>query len=345
MIELRSDTLTIPSEKMLKSIQIAKIGDDGYGEDETVNKLQDKVAKIMKKEASILMPSGIMANLASLLAHSPRGSKILVGDESDIYIYEGGGASVCGGLVYEPIKTNTDGRLLIEDLKKGLPEDKYDPQFALPGVLCIENTHNRMGGIPLSIEYLKEVRDFSHQYNIPIHMDGARIFNASVSQNIDVSKIAKYSDSLMFCLSKGLSCPIGSMVVGTEEIIEKVHRLRKMLGGAMRQAGVVAAPGIVAIEEMVDRLKEDHKNAKILAKELEKIDGVEIDSEKIKTNIVIFKIVSKKFKNVDQIIKKLQKKGVNVLEFGHDRIRAVTHYGIEEKDVIKAAEIVSSVLK
>jgi len=344
MIELRSDTLTLPSEKMLKSIQSAALGDDGYGEDETVNKLQEKVAKRFGKEASILMPSGIMANLSSMMVHCPRGSKILVGDESDIYIYEGGGASVCGGLIYEPVHTNYDGCLLIDDLKKGLPEDKVDPQFALPGVICIENTHNRMGGIPLSIEYLKEVNDFSKEYKIPLHMDGARIFNASVAQKIPVSKIAKYADSLMFCLSKGLSCPIGSMVVGNEEFINGVHRLRKMLGGAMRQAGVVAAPGIIALDEMVERLKDDHANAKILAKELKKVDGIQINLNSVQTNIVIFKIVSKKYKNVMKIVKKLNQKGVNVLEFGHGRIRAVTHYGIEKDDVIKAAEIISSII-
>ena len=344
MIELRSDTLTLPTAEMLKEIQKAPLGDDGYGEDPTVNKLQKIAAKKLGKEAAILMPSGIMANLATLIAQCPRGSKIIVGDESDIYIYEAGGASVCGGLVYEPVKTQSDGRLLIEDIKKALPEDFDDPQFALPGVICLENTHNRMGGIPLSIDYLKEINSFSRKWKIPIHIDGARIFNASVAQNITVSEIAKYADTVMFCLSKGLSSPVGSMVAGRRDFIEKVHRIRKMLGGAMRQAGIIAAPGIIALRDVEKRLPIDHENAKILAKELSKIKGIEIDVNNIHTNIVIFRVRDNRF-TTDNFIKLLHKKGVNVLEFGHGRIRAVTHSGVKREDMFKAAKIISSLLE
>ncbi|WP_278256792.1 threonine aldolase family protein [Nocardioides convexus] len=211
------------------------------------------------------MPSGTMANLAALMTHVPRGGQVLVGDESDIYLYEAGGASVLGGIVYGPIATQPDGTLDLADLAAGWPPDLDDPQFALPALICVENTHNRTGGQVLATSYLAELRRFADDRGVPVHLDGARIFNAAVASGVDAAEIAQHADSLQFCLSKGLSAPIGSILAGEEAFVERARRLRKMLGGGMRQAGVVAAAGIVALTSMVDRLADDHVLAARLA--------------------------------------------------------------------------------
>jgi threonine aldolase len=343
MIEMRSDTFTLPTPEMLHAIQTAQLGDDVYGEDPTVNQLQELAAKKVGKEAALLMPSGTMANLATLLAQCQRGSKILVGNESDIYVYEAGGASICGGLIYEPLPTQSNGEILPEDIKNAFPDDPSDPQYVLPALLCLENPHNRMGGIPLSLEYLGSVCKLAHDYNIPVHMDGARVFNAAVAQKIEPQKITQYPDTVMFCLSKGLSAPIGSMIAGPAEVIKKIHRIRKMLGGGMRQAGVVAAAGIVALHNIGDLLKYDHENAVLFASELQKLQGVEIVNQVI-TNTVLFRLTDRKFPE-QEFIELLNKKGLNVSDFGHRRLRAVMHSGITKDDVRTAVQIIASVLK
>ncbi|MTI47962.1 MAG: low-specificity L-threonine aldolase [Firmicutes bacterium] len=344
MIELRSDTFTKPTKKMIEAISVTELGDDVYGEDNTVNRLETLSAEMLGKEAGCFMPSGTMANLASIMAHCPRGSKVLVGDESDIYIYEAGGAAVCGGIMYESIPTQVDGRLLIDDLEKSLLIDKNDPQFALPALICLENTHNRCGGIVLPLEYLKQVSELANKYKVPIHMDGARLFNASTYLGVKPSEIVKYADSVQFCLSKGLSAPIGSMVVGSKSFINKVRRIRKMLGGGMRQVGVVAAAGIVSLNEMVDRIKEDHDNTLILAKGLADIPGVEVNIDNVQTNIVFFTINDERY-TWQEFIERAQDLGLNIAELGYGRIRAVTHYGINKEDIYKALDIISNILK
>jgi threonine aldolase len=299
-------------------------------------------AKKVGKEAALLMPSGTMANLATLLAQCQRGSKILVGNESDIYVYEAGGASICGGLIYEPLPTQSNGEILLGDIKNAFPDDPGDPQYALPALLCLENPHNRMGGLPLSLEYLQSVCKFAHGHHIPVHMDGARLFNAAVAQNTELQKITQYPDTVMFCLSKGLSAPIGSMIAGPAEVIKKIHRIRKMLGGGMRQAGVVAAAGIVALQNIEERLKYDHEHAALFASELQKIKGVEVVNQII-TNTVLFRLTDTTFPE-QEFIKSLHKKGLNISAFGHRRLRAVTHSGITKDDVRTAVEIIASVL-
>ncbi|AIC93110.1 low-specificity L-threonine aldolase [Shouchella lehensis] len=343
MIELRSDTLTLPTEEMIRSITNAKLGDDVYQEDPTVKELEAETASIMGKEASILMPSGTMANLAAIMAHCPRGSKVLVGNETDIFIYEAGGASVCGGIIYEPIKTQKDGRLLIEDLNKVFLNDPEDPQFAIPSLICLENPHNKMGGRVLPISYLKEVYGFAVEKGIPLHMDGARIFNAANSMNKPVRELAQYANSIQFCLSKGLSAPIGSMVVGSHIFIQKVRRIRKMLGGGMRQSGIIAAPALIAINKMDKRLAEDHSNAKRLAVGLSVIDGIECDISTVDTNIVFFQI-DKEYYSTKEFIDLAKNKGLNIAELGSGRIRAVTHYGISSEDIDNALNIIKEIL-
>lgn len=344
MIELRSDTFTLPTKEMLEVIPTAVLGDDVYGEDPTVKELETLAARMLGKDAAILMPSGTMANLASLMAHCPRGSKVLVGDETDIYIYEAGGAVVCGGIMYEPIPTQSDGRLRIADLEKAFPDDASDPQFALPSLICLENPHNRKGGRVLPLDYLAEVKAFSESKHLPLHMDAARIFNAALALDVPVSEIAQHADSLQFCLSKGLSAPIGSMVLGSERFIEKVYRIRKMLGGGMRQAGVIAAPALFSLTNMVNRLADDHANARRLAEGLNKLEGIECNVDEVETNMVFFRIVDPRF-TWQTFVRSAFHEGVHVAELGHGRIRAVTHSGITERDIDCALDIIRRVMR
>ncbi|WP_322924640.1 low-specificity L-threonine aldolase [Paenibacillus campi] len=341
-IELRSDTFTLPTPAMLTAMTEAELGDDVYGEDPTVRKLETKAAEMLGKEAAIFMPSGTMANLASIMAHCPRGTKVLVGNESDIYIYEAAGASVCGGVMYEPIKTQADGRLDLYDLQQAIPRDLDDPQFALPSLICLENPHNRMGGRVLPLSYLADVQRFAQQHHIPVHMDGARIWNAAIALGVPAATIAAYADSIQFCLSKGLSAPIGSMVAGSQSFIQNVYRIRKMLGGGMRQAGVIAAAGIVALEQMVERLEEDHIHANRLAAGLAAIPGIACEPT-VETNIVFFRVTDPRF-TWEMVVQLLQQHGVYVDELGHGRIRAVTHAGIRTEQIEQALQVIRQIL-
>ena len=344
MINYISDTVTLPTQEMLDSILKAELGDDVYGKDNTVNELERVAAEIVGMESACLFPSGTMANLASILSHCPRGSKVLVGSESDIYIYEAGGASICGGIIYEPIPTQTDGSLKINDLEKGFPVDEEDPQYALPALICLENSHNRCGGRVLPLEYIREVSHFAAEKKVPIHMDGARIFNAAISLGIDVSEITKYIDSLQFCLSKGLSAPVGSIVAGKKSFVEKVRRIRKMLGGGMRQSGIIAAPGLVALKSMVDRLMSDHVNAKLLAEGLSTIKGININPNLVETNIVSFDFSGLNTSCFD-FIRNMEENGVVFSEMGHGRVRAVIHRHITSEDICNTIKIIKALYK
>lgn len=340
MIELRSDTFTLPTDAMRQAIARAELGDDVYQEDPTVRNLERMAADMLGKDAACLMPSGTMANLTSIMAHCPRGAAVIVGDESDIYIYEAGGVSICGGIVYAPVPTQPNGMLLIHDMKDAFPFDPDDPQFVLPALICLENTHNRCGGTVLPLRYLEDVKRFAYTQAVPVHMDGARIFNAAVALGVEPADIAQYVDSVQFCISKGLAAPIGSLVVGNSIFVEKVRRLRKMLGGGMRQAGIIAAAGILAIEQMVDRLAEDHINARRLAEGLSEMPGIAIDLDAVQTNIVIFRLTDERF-TWRSFIRAAQQRGVRIGELGHGRIRAVTHYGITADDIEQALDIIS----
>jgi threonine aldolase len=343
MIELRSDTFTLPTKQMLSAMTAAALGDDVYGEDPTVNQLEELAAEVVGKPAACLMPSGTMANLAALLVHVPRGGKILVGNESDIFLYEAGGASVCGGIVYEPIPTQPDGTLALDDLAAALPPDSDDPQFALPGLICVENTHNRMGGRVLCQSYLAQLHSFAASHGIPVHLDGARIFNAVVATGVAAERIAAHADSIQFCLSKGLSAPIGSILAGTSGFIEHARRVRKMLGGGMRQAGVVAAAGLVALTSMIDRLAEDHELAGRLAAGLAEMPGIEVDAGGVTTNIVLFRVTAEGL-DANSFVSAVRQRGLAVAGFGHGRIRAVTHRGLTLADISAAVGIMADVI-
>ncbi|MFE7778451.1 low-specificity L-threonine aldolase [Streptomyces sp. NPDC057445] len=344
MIEMRSDTFTLPTEQMMTAMMRATLGDDVYGEDPTVSRLEELAAKSVGKPAACFMPSGTMANLAALLVHVPRGGKVLVGSESDIYLYEAGGASVCGGIVYEPIPTQPDGTLALDDLTAAMPPDADDPQFALPGLICVENTHNRMGGQVLSQEYLAQLKRFATGHGLLVHMDGARIFNAAVASGVPADRIAAHADSIQFCLSKGLSAPVGSILAGEIAFIDKARRVRKMLGGGMRQAGVLAAAGLVALTSMVDRLAEDHRLAAQLAAGLAKVEGIDIDPAMVATNIVLFRVTADGL-DESRFLAAAEQRGLAMGEFGHGRIRAVTHRGLTSADVSHAVAIVADLVR
>lgn len=331
MIDYLSDTVTLPTQAMRDAMYRAEVGDDVYGEDPTVNRLEAKAAAMLGKEAACFMPSGTMANLTAILSHCRRGFEVLVGDESDLYNYEAGGPSVVGGVVFHPIATDERGRLKIEDLRRAV-RDPFDYQCARAGLICIENPHCRRGGRPLPLDYLEELQAFAQEQKLPIHMDGARIFNAALALKVPPARLAAYADSIQFCLSKNLAAPVGSMVVGDKTLVEDCRRYRKMLGGGMRQVGVIAAAGLVALEQMVDRLDEDHRRARLLAEGIHEIKGLAINLDEVETNMVFFRISNPNL-SLPDFLERLEAQGVRMGELGHGRIRAVIHYAITDSEI------------
>jgi threonine aldolase len=344
-IDLRSDTVTLPSPAMREAMAHAELGDDVYGEDPTVNRLEALAAELVGKEAALLVSSGTMGNLCALLVHCGRGERAIIGTESHIYNYEAGGASALGGIIYHPIPTNRDGTLNIIALAEAMPHTD-DSHRSQPGVVCIENTHNRCGGTVLPQDYLIELHKQTQARNLPLHMDGARMFNAAVALGVDVRAITRHVDTVQFCLSKGLSAPVGSILAGPRAAIDQARRVRKMLGGGMRQAGVIAAAGIVALTEMVERLDDDHANARALAEGLAATPGVLLDPHRVQTNIVIFELADEpSVPSPQQFIAQLREQGILMGSMGGRRVRAVTHYGISESDVQAAVGAVERVLE
>ena len=322
IIDLRSDTVTLPSPEMRKVMAEAELGDDVFGEDPAVNRLQEKAAELLGKEAALLVSSGTQGNLVSKLSHCKRGDEIIAGEDSHTVIFEVGGAWTLGGFGLRTVRNDVRGRLDLSEVRARIRrEDDHQPGT---GLICVENTHNRCGGAVLSEEDLSSVRAIADEHGLPVHMDGARIFNAATALGVPVSRVAAYADSITFCLSKGLGCPVGSVICGSKEFIHRAHRWRKMLGGGMRQAGVLAAAGIYALENMVERLVEDHDNAQVLAKGLADIPGIEL-APPPQTNLVYFTVEGWE---PGRFVRALAKEGVLCFDEG-GRIRWVTHYGIE----------------
>ena len=341
VIDLRSDTVTLPTEEMLEAIRNAKLGDDCFREDPTVNMLEEMAADKMGKEAALLVTSGTQANLVSLMSNTKRGDSVILESESHIYWYEVGGLSAIGGLLPIPVKGHL-GVMDPEDVEEAIrPKDIHFPETTL---ICIENTHNRAGGTVVRPEQIRALKEVAEAHNLRLYMDGARIFNAAVALRVDVREFTRHVDNLMFCLSKGLSCPVGSLVVGSEEFIERARRIRKILGGGMRQAGIIAAPGIIALEKMIDRLEEDHINARFLAEGLAKIDGLRVNLKIVQTNIVHVDVSGLKVTS-NQFIDELRRRGLLVLPRDRRKIRMVTHRGIERKHIKKALSIVEEVVE
>lgn len=341
-IDLRSDTVTLPPLNMRKAIARAQLGDDVYGEDPTVNDLERLAARILGKDAAMFAPSGTMANLLAILAHCNQKKRLLVGDQSDIWKWEAGGASVVGGIVYDPLPTLPNGEVPIEAMEAALYYEK-DYQCVPAGLISLENTHCLSGGKVLSLEYLSQVYEFAQRRSIAVHLDGARIFNAAVATGINVRHIASFADSVTICFSKGLAAPVGSLLAGRSSFIQHAKRLRKMLGGGMRQAGILAAAGIYALEHMVSRLAEDHASARQLAEGLAAIPGIEIDPQPPQTNIVFFTLADTNL-SLKYFLYVLENEGVRINELGKRRIRAVTHYGISQEDIKFSIEAVRRAL-
>lgn len=341
-VELRSDTFTLPTPEMLRAMGTAELGDDVYGEDPTVRELEELSATILGKESGCLLPSGTMANLASILTHCPRGAKAIVGAESDIYIYEAGGASVCGGVVYHPVPNLPDGTFDPVLLDEAFPEDQDDPQFALPALLCLENPQNRCGGRVLPLDYLRSIRDLADSKGIAVHLDGARIFNAAIATVRPPAELAGFADSLQFCLSKGLGAPAGSVVVGSREFVTGVRRVRKMLGGGMRQSGVLAAAGLVALRAR-DRLRDDHEAATRLADGLAALPGIEVEPVTPRTNMVYFRVTATELDNAT-LITNAESHGVGLSELGRGRIRCATHCGVTLSDIDHVIDVIASIM-
>lgn len=322
-------------------MQRASLGDDVYGEDPTVNELQRLAAELLGKEAALFVPSGTMGNLISLLVHAPRGTEVLVGDESHIYHYEQGGASTLGSLVMHPVPTQPDGTLLLEDLTRAV-RNRDDDHSAWPGVICLENTHNRCGGKILAPEYVESVRKFAQQQKVPVHLDGARLANAAVALKQPLSRLAAPFASVQLDLSKGLAAPIGGLVAGDSGFIAMARRMRKMLGGGMRQAGMIAAAGIVALHEMEDRLARDHGRAQQLAHGLAALPGIVLNPTSVQTNLVVFKLLDAQ---PGWFLQSMRERGVLLGEIGNQNLRMVTHCDISPADIDTALAKTREVLE
>ena len=341
IVDLRSDTVTKPTPEMRRAMAEAEVGDDVFGEDPTVNRLQEMAAERLDKEACLLVASGTMGNLVSLLTHCGRGDEVILGDNAHTYNYEQGGIAALGGIHPRVVPNLPDGTMNLDDIEAAIrPENVHFPRTRL---IAVENTHNRMGGVVLTPGYMALLGDLARRHGLRIHLDGARIFNASVALGVPAADLARDADSVMFCLSKGLSAPVGSLVCGSTEFITEARRARKVVGGGMRQAGIIAAAGIVALNSMVDRLAEDHANARFLAEGLAEFPGVAIDLGSVQTDIVIFAL-HRPDMTPQQLVSAMARRGVLFLPIGGDRMRMVTHYGIEREDIAYALEQIRQVL-
>jgi len=334
IVDLRSDTVTLPIREMLESILDAELGDDGRDRDPTVKKLEEMAARKVGKEEAVLVTSGTQANLVSLLAHTSRGDEVIVEAEAHINYYEAGGLSSVAGLMPRPIVGEL-GALSPDQVERTILTGT--PRRSRIRLICIENTHNRAGGTCITPSQIADLREVADKYGLSIYMDGARIFNAAISLGVDVRELTKNVDSMMFCLSKGLSGPVGSLVLGTHEFIERARQWRSVLGGTLRQAGIIAAPGIVALEKMIDRLREDHENARRLAEGLVEIEGIAVDMRTVQTNIVKLD-VSGLGCECDRFIAELEKQGVRASTLGGSMVRMVTYRGITASDIDVALE-------
>ena len=340
--DLRSDTVTKPTPEMREAMAEAEVGDDVYMDDPTVNALQVKAASMLGKEDSLFVPSGTMGNLLALLVHCQRGDEVIVGDKSHIYLNEAGGMSALGGIHPYPIKNQADGTLALEDIRASIQTE--DVHHTITRLICIENTQNVCGGIPLTAEYTAQVGKLAKENNLSFHIDGARIFNAAAALNVDVKDLTNPADSVMFCLSKGLVAPVGSMLVGTKKFINRARHLRKMLGGGMRQVGVLAAAGMISLEKMTGRLGQDHARAMNLFEGLKQVQGLKLEASP-SSNMIYFDLADRIILTENQIIEEMKKYDVLVDWAGPRRFRLVTHFWVDDAGVEKAIKGFSEVLK
>ncbi|MFT5756598.1 MAG: threonine aldolase [Alteromonadaceae bacterium] len=324
MIDFRSDTVTRPCKKMRQAMSDAIVGDDVYGDDPTVNELERWAAESHGMEAALFCTSGTQANLLALMTHCQRGDEYLCGQQAHNYKFEGGGAAVLGSIQPQPIQNEVDGTLCFDKLKAAIKPD--DSHFAKTTLLSIENTIN---GKVIPLSYIKKAREFTHQHHLKLHLDGARIYNAITALNIDINDITQYLDSISICLSKGLGAPVGSLLLGNKEFIKNARRWRKMLGGGMRQAGILAAAATIALKDNVAKIAEDHKNAAYLAAKLSEIEGLKVNIEHVETNMVFVKLANTI--EIKSIAESLKEK--NILISAGNPLRLVTHLDINKRDI------------
>lgn len=341
MIDLRSDTVTLPTEAMRRAMAVAEVGDDVYGEDPTINRLEEISADKMGMESGLFIPSGTMGNLIAFLTHCQRGDEAIMGDQAHTFVYEVGGVSALGGIMVHTVPNQPDGTIKISDLQNAIRmEDIHFPRTKL---IALENTHNRCGGVVLTPEYIEEVTTLAKDHNLLVHMDGARIFNAAIKLGVPEKALLKGVDSVTFCLSKGLGAPVGSVLCGNKEFITNARKIRKQLGGGMRQAGILAAAGIIALESMVDRLEEDHQRALYLAEKLKDVPNITIRENSPQTNMVFLDLNESFPKTNIRVIEELKELNVLIGTSRNRGFRLVTHVGITDLDidiVVKSFQIV-----
>ena len=335
-IDLRSDTVTEPTPEMREAMANAELGDDVYGEDPTVNHLQELSAQMLGKEAALFVPSGTMGNLAAILAHCARGDEIIIGDRSHTYLYEAGGVSALGGIHTFVVKNRDDGTVPHDEIEAAIRSD--NDHFPITSLICLENTHNRCGGSVLSVDYIQDMGRIARKHGLGLHIDGARIFNAAIALDVSPADLVASADSVTFCLSKGLCAPAGSVICGEKAFIQKAHRARKMLGGGMRQAGVLAAAGVVALESMVDRLREDHIKARQLAETLVELPGISLDYETPATNMIFLRLDNEAPISGEDLMRRFVDRGIRINASPSGQMRLVMHYWIDDEALAQVTD-------
>ncbi|XP_068664654.1 probable low-specificity L-threonine aldolase 2 isoform X2 [Aristolochia californica] len=325
-VDLRSDTVTKPTESMRAAMASAEVDDDVIGSDPTASRLESEVARIMQKEAALFVPSGTMGNLISVLVHcETRGSEVILGDDSHIHIYENGGISTIGGVHPRTVKNNPDGTMDIDLIEAAIRNPEHELHYPTTRLICLENTQANCGGRCISVQYTDRVGALAKKHGLKLHIDGARIFNAAVALNVPVHRLVQAADSVSICLSKGLGAPVGSIIVGSKSFITKAKRLKKTLGGGMRQVGVLCAAAYVALQENISKLHDDHRRAKVLADGLNQIQGLKMDPSTVETNMVFFDIVDGSTIKVEQLCKVLEEHGILVIPVSSSRQRCPIH--------------------
>ena len=342
-IDLRSDTVTLPTPEMRQAMANAELGDDVFGEDPTVNRLEAQMADRLGKQAGLFVPSGTMGNLTALLTHCARGDEVILGDLSHSFLYEAGGMAALGGIHPYTLPNQSDGTLRLDDIESAIRSD--NPHFPISRLICLENTHNRCGGVPLTSEYTRQVSDLAHRYSLKLHIDGARIFNAAIALDLPAAELAAPADTIMICLSKALCAPVGSVLCGDEDFIRRARRARKQLGGGMRQAGVLAAAGLVALENMVERLAEDHERARVLVERLRHIPGLIIELDPPPTNMIYLQFTKDAPISAPELAQMCSEKGIKLSTLGSGRMRLVVHYWIDDLAIDNVTRAFEQALK
>ena len=342
IIDLRSDTVTKPTPAMRKAMAEAEVGDDVLGDDPTVVRLEEMAADRLGKEAGLFVASGTMGNLVSLLVHCGRGDEVILGDQAHTYYYEQGGMAALGGIQPRVVMNQPDGTLRLEDVRRAIRDDNV--HYPRTRLITVENTHNRCSGSALTTEYMRQLGALARENGLRVHLDGARLFNAAAALGVDVKELVSDCDTVMVCLSKGLAAPVGSVVCGDAEFIREARRARKIVGGGMRQVGVIAAAGIVALEQMVDRLAEDHANARALADGLAELPQVAVEPMALRTNMVYFRLVDDHMDS-KLLAERLGERNIWIMPLEPRKVRLVTHYQVTAEDVVRVLAAFREALK